>query len=337
MSNQLNQDQIDDLLTYCGSTPTRWKDTDTLVCCPVHGESNPSMGISSEKQVCHCFSCGFAGDLTKLLLYSRPDDFGFKSKKDEFRAYRKANDFLISRYELEVHELGHNTRNIKRFDDVREKIINVSKDSRKILPKFKLAPYMSGKETYQYFFDRGFTKEDMKDFMIGRDLDNKTVTIPVFYEDKQLAGIIGRYIAKNRLKNQRYKIYDEFERSRLLYPLDHFESKDDTIIIVEGQLDAIRMHKLGYTNTLAPMTVELSYTQCEWVCKHCSTLIWIGDNDSRGIEGRDKTRNKLKNKIDFRIVDYPNYGKDVCDWSDKDIHYMINNSHGVLVKKLRRL
>ena len=98
MSNQLNQDQIDDLLTYCGSTPTRWKDTDTLVCCPVHGESNPSMGISSEKQVCHCFSCGFAGDLTKLLLYSRPDDFGFKSKKDEFRAYRKANDFLISRY-----------------------------------------------------------------------------------------------------------------------------------------------------------------------------------------------------------------------------------------------
>jgi len=58
----------------------------------------------------------------------------------------------------------------------------------------------------------------------------------------------------------------------LLYPLDHFESKDDTIIIVEGQLDAIRMHKLGYTNTLAPMTVELSYTQCEWVCKHCSTL-----------------------------------------------------------------
>ena len=123
----------------------------------------------------------------------------------------------------------------------------------------------------------------------------------------------------------------------MLYPLDHFESKDDTIIIVEGQLDAIRMHKLGYTNTLAPMTVELSYTQCEWVCKHCSTLIWIGDNDSRGIEGRDKTRNKLKNKIDFRIVDYPNYGKDVCDWSDKDIHYMINNSHGVLVKKLRRL
>ena len=336
LSSILSKDQIEDLITYCGSEPTMWKDDDMLICCPVHGESHPSMGVSAEKQICHCFSCGFAGDFSKLLMYSLPDEFGFKDSDNfNIRAYRKAHDFLISRYELEVHELGAKTKSIKRFEACHEKKQIKLSNSRNVIPRFKLAPFKSGKETYKYFFDRGFTKQDMIDFSIGRDTDSKTVTIPVFYEDKQLAGVIGRYIASNRLKNQRYKIYDNFERSNVLYPLDHFK-EDDTIIIVEGQFDAIRMHKLGYRNTLSPMTNSLSYKQCEWICSHCSKLIWVGDNDERGFEGRESSRKILKNKVEFLIVDYPDYGKDVCDWSDEDIHSMIKNAHSIHNRRIKR-
>ena len=344
LSSFLNADQVDDLLVYCGSSPRQWKQEECLVCCPVHGESNPSMGISLEKQVCHCFSCSFAGGFDKLLAYSLPEKFGLKTdtkehlRRTEFKAIIKARSFLKDRYELEYYELGQKSRNVKRYEDVVEsKLIKVSGDTRIELPKYKLAPFMSGKETYQYFFDRGFTKQDMRDFMIGRDTDNKTVTIPVFYEDKKLAGVIGRYISKKRLKNQRYKIYDDFERSKVLFPLDHFKVIDDTIIIVEGQLDAIRMHKAGYVNTLSPMTVQLSRTQADWICKHCSTVIWVGDNDEMGLNGRETSRKLLKNKVMFKIVDYPNHGKDVCDWSDEEIAEMIQNAHSVLQKKLRRL
>jgi hypothetical protein len=45
----------------------------------------------------------------------------------------------------------------------------------------------------------------------------------------------------------------------------------------------------------------------------------------------------LKDLVDFKIVDYPSYGKDVCDWSDEDIHKMIDNAHGTIVKKIRRM
>ena len=79
MSNKLNEAQVDDLLDYIDTyNPNYWKDGDKLVCCPVHGESNPSMGISIEKQVCHCFSCGFAGGFAKLLAHSKPEEFGSK-------------------------------------------------------------------------------------------------------------------------------------------------------------------------------------------------------------------------------------------------------------------
>ena len=109
------------------------------------------------------------------------------------------------------------------------------------------------------------------------------------------------------------------------------------MILVEGQFDAIRMYNLGYTNTFAIMTNQLSHRQAEWLCTHCSVVIWVGDNDSRGLEGREKAQKLLKNKVDFKIVDYPDYGKDVCDWSDEDIREMIDNAHGLIVRKIKRL
>lgn len=344
MSNRLTEAQVDDLLDYIDTyNPNYWKDGEKLVCCPVHGESNPSMGISIEKQVCHCFSCGFAGDFARLLALSKPEEFGVKYNADgkisnasEFRAIRKAREFLALRYELEYHEIGTRTRNVKRYEQTRSVYLR-DEEKRVELPRYKLAPFKSGKETYGYFFDRGFTKEEMQEFMIGRDIDNETITIPVFYADNVLAGVIGRYIAKDRKKNQRYKIYDEFERSKLLYPLNKSKPKKGVAIIVEGQLDAIRMHRAGHTNTYAIMTNAMSKNQADWLCANCDCVVWIGDNDDRGLEGREKARKLLKNKIDFKIVDYPDQGKDVCDWSDEEIEEMLSSARGINVRKLKRL
>ena len=343
MNDRLSEEQIDDLLTYIDTyNPNYWKDGQKLVCCPVHGESNPSMGISVEKQVCHCFSCGFAGNFAKLLLYSKPEQFGFiqdteeHKKRTEFRAYLKARDFLKSRYELEYHEFGRRSRNIKRYEQLTN--VYLKEDTgRVVLPRFKLAPFMSGKETYQYFFDRGFTKDEMKKYMIGRDTDNKTITIPVFYSDNELAGIIGRYISKHRKKNQRYKIYNEFNRSSLLYPLNIARPVNDEVIIVEGQLDAIRMHRAGYINTYATMTNRLSADQADWLCNNCSSVIWVGDNDERGLEGRDLAVKDLRDKLTVKIVEYPDHGKDVCDWSDEEINEMIGSARSFRIRKIHRL
>ena len=344
MSVRMTEEQVDDLLDYIGTyNPNYWKDGEKLICCPVHGESNPSMGISIDKQVCHCFSCNFAGDFSKLLAYSQPEELGIKYNEDgkinnasAFRAERKAREFLATRYELEYHEIGKRSLNIKRYEQTKNIYLR-DEEKRVELPKYKLAPFKSGKETYSYFFNRGFTMQNMKDYMIGRDLDNKTVTIPVFYEDGVLAGIIGRYIDKNRKKNQRYKIYYDFERSSILYPLNKSKPDKGVIIMVEGQLDVIRMHNLGYMNTYAPMTVTLSKRQCDWICANCDCVIWIGDNDSRGLEGREKARNMLKNKVDFKVVEYPEHGKDVCDWTESEIKNMVDNAKGYGIRKLKRL
>lgn len=341
MQNTLTKEQIEDLLIYCGTRPTLWKDDDMLVCCPVHGESNPSCGISAEKQIFHCFSCGASGNFAKLLYLSLPDEFGYDSstsdtiKKTWFKANRKARTFLKSRYELEYRDFRDKTILVKRFDEVRIKSTSVEK--RTELPLWKIAPFMSGKKTYQYFFNRGFDKHDMKKFMIGYDSDNNTVTIPVFYADGKLAGVIGRYISKDRKKNQRYKIYEHFERSRVLYPLNYYKSINDTMILVEGQFDAIWCHKCGLCNTLAIMTDYISDEQVDLILKLCSKVIYIGDNDERGLEAREKNYKKLKGKVDFLIVDFPDHGKDPCDWTEEELHNLVNNAHSIINRKLRRI
>ena len=82
-----------------------------------------------------------------------------------------------------------------------------------------LAPFKSGKETYQYFFDRGFDEETMEIFQIGYDILHRTVTVPVFWEDGTLAGIVGRYIYP-RNKAERYWVYDFKRKEGAAYDCD---------------------------------------------------------------------------------------------------------------------
>lgn len=342
MGMSLDRTQIEDLVIYCGSSPTRWKNGNMQICCPVHGESNPSMGVSEDKQKCHCFSCGFAGSFSKLLYHSLPDEFGYdqstkeKKKKTWFKAERLAREFLVERYELEYREFSKAVKNLRRYEDLAEKDI-ITLDATQSIPMFKIAPFQSGLATYKYYFNRGFTREEMKKFMVGYDEINKTVTLPVFNQDGTLSGIIGRYIDKNRKHNERYKIYDGFERGKTLYPLNLFEPCDDTIIGVEGQFDAQIMHRYGYSNALARMTNKLTVDQAKWIGNHCKTYIDFGDNDKRGIQAMDSNYELLKGMVKYQRVTYPEYGKDPCDWTEEDIENMIVTAHSPLVRKIRRI
>lgn len=339
MSQRLDKDQIEDLIVYCGSSPTRWRDDDMLVCCPVHGESNPSMGVSADKQICHCFSCGFAGDFASLLYHSLPDEFKWKEDdpKTDRWAYSKAKVFLADRYELEYHALDTSKlKRVKRYESVLDDHSEVEK--RHELPLYKIAPFMSGKETYKYFFQRGFNKADMQKFMIGRDTENETVTIPAFYPDGVLAGVIGRYISKKRKKNERYKIYD-FQRGEILYPMNHYESDDGVMIVVEGMFDAMFLHKHDHPNAQAIMGVALTPKQADLICEMCHTVIWLGDNDKRGIEGREKSRKLLGDRVKFLIVDYPDeeYGKDPIEWGIELTEEVLATAHSHMARKIKRI
>ena len=330
MSNLLSHEQIEDLLDYIGAEKVGiWKGDKINFCCPIHGESHPSCGINADFtpedsltpiQVFNCFSCHTSGTLPWFLHLSLPDDFP---------TLGSAIKFMSERYEIAFEVTQLDKYNLKKY----EEMLGTAKE-RFELPMSSIAGYRGGKETYSYFYKRGFTKHTVKEFCIGRDIENKTVTVPVFWEDGVLAGVIGRYIDEKRPHNERFKIYD-FPKSNLLFPLDHFYTENGEIILVEGLFDAIRMHELGYHNTLTTFTSSVSNQQARMLKSLGRTVIDVFDNDDMGRAGVPKIKRKLRG-MTWLSVDFPEYGKDPCDWGDSDIDLMISSKR-LLSTKLKRL
>ena len=337
MNRGLTKEQVEDLLVNVLHSPKvmSWKGNKIQFCCTVHGESHPSAGInidfvpedsSAHLQVFNCFSCGASGSLAWLVYRSLPD---------EFKSLASAEKFLIERYHLDASSFSHydpDTLDLKRYEDF---FVDVSDSGRFEMPRTKLAVFKSGKETYKYFFDRGFTKEDMQTYMIGRDLDSETVTIPAFWEDGKLAGIIGRYIDPKRPKNMRFKIY-EFPKGSLIYPLDKLKVLNDTIIGVESMLDAILLRKWGYENAVAIMGDGMSVQQAKQIASRCHKFIDLFDNDKGGMIARSIAKKRLGSSILYLTPTYyPDFGKDPSEWGKEETEKVIKSAS--IGKKLPRL
>lgn len=335
MSGGLSKEQVEDLLINVLQTPQvmPWKGNKIQFCCPVHGESHPSCGINIDfspegspeehLQVCHCFSCGFSGTIPWLV---------FKSLPDRFKGIKEVNSFLKDRYGVSYsYSFDPKTQQIKRYEELAEE----KEAERHTIPLYKIAPYKSGKETYKYFFDRGFDKSDMQKFMIGRDLESETVTIPAFWEDGTLAGVIGRYIDPNRPKNMRYKIYS-FPKGSLIYPLDKVQAVNDTLIGVESMLDVIMLHKWGYPNAVAMMGDGMSRQQASQIVARCNKFIALFDHDKGGEEAERIARKRLGNSVLILTPTYyPAEGKDPSEWGEIETLKVIESAK--ICKSIPRL
>lgn len=333
MLAHLSQEQIEDLLDNVIKVDKRkdWKGTKVQFCCPIHGESNPSCGIDYDfhpqdstgtYQVFNCFSCGAHGNLAWFL---------YKSLPDEFSSVSQAERFLKNRYKLSGKFIDVNDSLLLNLPDYEKRysFIDISSE-RVVKPYSDLAPFKSGIETYKYFFKRGFDKEDMKKFMIGRDLENKTVTIPAFWEDGSLAGIIGRYIDQSRPHNSRFKIYN-FNKGALIYPLDKLEVVDDTLIGLESMLDVIMLHKWGYPNAFAVMGDGMTEAQAEMVASRCSKFIDLSDNDKGGSAFSRVAKKALKSRgVQYLVPQYyPDEGKDPCEWGELETVKVISSARSM--------
>ena len=335
--------QIEDLLTNVLDTPkmTGWKGSKIQFCCTIHGESHPSCGIDIDYcppdepefhgAAFNCFACGQHGSIEWLV---------YKSLPDRFHSASQAEKFLRKRYGITTRYFEKDSGGVllHRYNDKFIDLDDAPENKRVVKPMSTLAPLKSGKQTYQYFFNRGFDKSDMKKYMIGRNLTDETVTIPVVREDSTLAGVIGRYIDPNRPKNSRYRIYD-FRRGALIYPLDKVEPVEDTLILMESQFDVIMMNKWGFPNAVCTMTNKVSREQAQQIADRCSKLIVLCDLDDRGQVLLDTAKHHLqKSGVHILLPTYkPKSGKDPSEWGEKETLKVLNSVKYMGLKKIHRL
>lgn len=134
-----------------------------------------------------------------------------------------------------------------------------------------------------YFATRRISEETLNAFKIGSDSEGNIV-FP-FYRDNQLVYVKFRKPVKYR-KGNGPKEWGVANTEAILFGMDHVDTSK-TLIITEGEIDALSMYEAGQTNVVS---VPCGCNNMEWVTlcwdwlEQFNQIILFGDSDEPGIQ-----------------------------------------------------
>lgn len=212
------------------------------VLCPRCSDRSYHLNISIEKKIFHCWRCGYSGNAIDLIVMV---EGGTKQE-----AYALLGDIIDG---LKSYEEEFGIQDIVGgiFDPDAANSSEAELVTEVLIPgKLELLQDNSQKSYWQYLVkNRKFLPEVFLtwDCYYCTDGDYKGTLIFPIVIDKQMVTFTSRTIYKNR--SLRYKTLAK-EKSIIpikdvLYLWDEYE-EGDTIILVEGIFDALRLRSFGY-------------------------------------------------------------------------------------------
>lgn len=325
--------------------------------CPFHDDHSPSMSVSPEKQIFTCFSCGatgnvftFVSDFEKISFSDAVRLLGEKagisignntyignSKRDEyFDIYDNANKFYQNSL---FTNLGKNAiqylknRNIDR-DTIKKFGIGLS------VQKLSLTDYLKNKNySIDKLIDVGLTNDNGNDIFINR------IMFPIYDLAGNPVAFSGRiYNTKDTSKYINTKETDKFKKGKILYNYhiakEHLK-KNDSVIIMEGQMDVIRASTIGVNNCIATMGTALTRDHKSIIKNMTNNIVLCFDGDSAGEKATISAIELLEDTgIDIKIVRLPN-DMDPDEYIIKDgkdsFLYQISNATNLIDYKMELL
>ncbi len=282
--------------------PVTLKGKDYKCVCPFHDDHSPSMSISTSKQIYKCFSCGAAGNVfTFVENYENvsfieavrivAEKIGYNLtgsiKKEVVLRYQKEYDLM----EL-VNKFYENNLNTKSGLSAKEYLYKRGLTDKDITNfRIGLAPDTNALENI--LAKKGYTS----DFLATLGLVNKSedkvydtfrgrITFPLSDDNGHIIGYSARiYRGEALAKYINTKETYLYKKGNFLY--NYHLAKEEakrtgTLIVVEGQMDAIRLYINGLKNVIALMGTALTKEQVELIKRLRSKVVLALDGDEAG-------------------------------------------------------
>lgn len=179
-----------------------------------------------------------------------------------------------------------------------------------------------------YYLQRGYSAETLDHFDVGVCNDTKSemynrAVFPIYDEDDMfMIGCVGRTLSNDVRKWINKK---GFNKASFLYNYGKVLreiSRTNTIILVEGQGDVMRLYESGIANAVGIFGSNISDSQVFLLQKSGAlNIVIMTDNDEAGKACRDKAREKLATS--FNVYDIITPTGDVGDMSVEEINQVI--------------
>ncbi len=272
--------------------------------CPFHNEKSPSFSVTPGKQMYYCFGCGEGGNVYSFIM------------KYENYTFLEAVKMLADRAGVQLPETEY-TEEEKRKADLKAALLGINKQA--ALYFHHLLKSEKGKTGLDYFSSRGLDHETIVRFGLG--YSNKTsddlyryfkqqnysdellkgtglfafsekgtydkfwnrVMFPILDINNRVIGFGGRVMGEGEPKYLNSPETKIFEKSRNLYGMNFARiSRKPYILICEGYMDVIALHRAGFTNAVAALGTAFTQQHAMLIKRYVKEAVLTFDSDGAG-------------------------------------------------------
>ena len=295
--------------------------------CPFHREKSPSFCVSMDKQIFKCFGCSVGGNVISFIMkienmefwesveflanhahidLSRFEkkDFVKKSEQNDLNIVSKDKMFDISR---DIAVFYNNTLNevLKKENSNLKDYLQKRNLDAKTITKFGIGFDIGGNKLYEHLKSLNYTEKEILSVGVILKNDNGKfydrfggrLIFPIFDARDKVIAFGGRVLDKSLPKYVNSPETEIYYKGRNLYGLNFVKrEKQENILIVEGYMDCVSLHKWGVANAVASLGTALTDNQARLLKRYTDTVIIGYDQDGAGQEATLRGLDILKSK-----------------------------------------
>ena len=271
--------------------------------CPFHDDHSPSMSVAEDKQIYKCFSCGESGNVFTFLEKYENISFLEAVKKCadlsgiEFNygksTQKNYNQDLYDIYKF-ASKLYQNNLHSKEGKEAREYLKNRKLDDN-IIKEFEIGLSLNQASILTDALKKKYDEKTLiKSGLVSEgdynlyDIYRNRIMFPLYDLSGNIVGYNGRIYNSNNKNDSKYINSKEtpiFKKGELLF--NYHRAKKEAreykfVIVVEGQIDAIRCYQAGYKNVVASLGTAITKEHAMLLRKLSNNIVLCFDGDSAG-------------------------------------------------------
>lgn len=296
--------------------------------CPFHDEKSPSFMIARGDKHYHCYGCGAHGDAIQFLT------------QHVRLSFSDAVESLSSRFQVKMERIDAEEKSGPPKGELKRAL-----DLASLFYQFHLLHTPAGQKALDYLEARGITRTFAERFELGwapeaagllkrwlaskqvspevmlaagllnrgqHDFFSARIQFPIKDANGSVIGFSGRKIREETFGGKYINTPETplFKKSKVLFGLDHSRkriAKEARAIVVEGQLDCLRLIDIGLNLTVAGQGTAFGPGHAEELIHLGVSEVFLAlDGDNAGQEAAVKIGELFQKRgVHVRVVEFP--------------------------------